>query len=97
MAFFQIQYSSADCHSVLNMVCVRHENVLYCVVNAVEYDTETGFYSLHSRYYDPEIGRFINADDTDVMLEHLDDSILATNLYAYCLNNPVFIILRSIK
>ncbi|HBT65109.1 MAG TPA: hypothetical protein DEB10_10670, partial [Ruminococcaceae bacterium] len=23
------------------------------------------------------------------MLEHLDDSILATNLYAYCLNNPI--------
>ena len=26
------------------------------------YDTETGFYYLQSRYYDPEIGRFINAD-----------------------------------
>lgn len=26
------------------------------------YDTETGFYYLQSRYYDPSIGRFINAD-----------------------------------
>ena len=26
------------------------------------YDSETGFYYLQSRYYDPEIGRFINAD-----------------------------------
>ena len=27
--------------------------------------------------------------DTDVMPNHLGDSLLATNLYAYCLNNPV--------
>ncbi|MFQ8576167.1 MAG: RHS repeat domain-containing protein [Acutalibacteraceae bacterium] len=26
------------------------------------YDSETGFYYVSSRYYDPEIGRFINAD-----------------------------------
>ena len=27
------------------------------------YDAETGFYYVSSRYYDPEIGRFINADN----------------------------------
>ena len=27
------------------------------------YDHETGYYYLNSRYYDPEIGRFINADN----------------------------------
>ena len=26
------------------------------------YDTETGFYYLNSRYYDPMVGRFLNAD-----------------------------------
>ena len=26
------------------------------------YDTETGFYYVSSRYYDPAIGRWINAD-----------------------------------
>ena len=26
------------------------------------YDTETGLYYLQSRYYNPEMGRFINAD-----------------------------------
>ena len=31
------------------------------------YDSETGFYYLNSRYYDPETGRFINAD-TNVFL-----------------------------
>lgn len=50
------------------------------------YDTETGLYSLHSRYYDPETGRFINADDRVV---GVGGNILGYNLYAYCMNNPV--------
>ena len=50
------------------------------------YDTETGFYYLQSRYYDPAIGRFINADafaTTDVL------GLLSTNMFAYCENNPI--------
>ncbi len=47
------------------------------------YDTETGFYLTGTRYYDPEIGRFINADG------QINDDILGTNLFAYCGNNPV--------
>ena len=31
------------------------------------YDVETGFYYLNNRYYDPVIGRLINADTTDVL------------------------------
>ena len=31
------------------------------------YDSETGFYYVSSRYYDPEIGRFINADDAEYL------------------------------
>lgn len=50
------------------------------------YDTETGLYYLQSRYYDPEVGRFISMDD----INYLDpETIGGTNLYAYCLNNPV--------
>ena len=50
------------------------------------YDTETKLYYLQSRYYDPEIGRFIRIDD----IIYLDpDAINGLNLYAYCLNNPV--------
>lgn len=50
------------------------------------YDTETGLYYLNSRYYDPEIGRFISPDD----ISYLDpETIGGTNLYAYCGNNPV--------
>ena len=51
------------------------------------YDEETGMYYLKSRYYQPEICRFISADTTDVLeiQEDLDD----LNLYTYCNNNPI--------
>ena len=51
------------------------------------YDTETDLYYLNSRYYDPEVGRFINADDIDYL--GVDGSPLSYNLFAYCMNNPV--------
>lgn len=49
------------------------------------YDTDTGLYYLKSRYYDPEICRFINADN----LASTGQGTLGTNMFAYCLNNPV--------
>ena len=51
------------------------------------YDTESGFYYLQSRYYDPQIGRFINADEVSML--GADGSLLSCNLFAYCRNNPV--------
>ena len=58
-------------------------------VNPIRYrgyyfDAETGLYYVSSRYYDPEICRWINADS---LLN--PDSVLGNNLFAYCLNNPV--------
>ena len=50
------------------------------------YDAETGLYYLNSRYYDPSIGRFINADDISYIQP---TDINGLNLYAYCGNNPV--------
>ena len=49
-------------------------------------DDETGLYYLNSRYYDPEVGRFISPDSVDYLAP---ESINGLNLYAYCLNNPV--------
>ena len=49
------------------------------------YDSETRFYYLQSRYYDPELGRFINAD----AYASTGQGILGNNMFAYCLNNPV--------
>ena len=48
------------------------------------YDTETGFYYLNSRYYDPATRRFISAD---LLIDERDFDSL--NLYAYCGNDPV--------
>ena len=52
------------------------------------YDVETGLYYLNSRYYDPELGRFISIDDISV-LDITNIAVNGLNLYAYCLNNPV--------
>ena len=49
------------------------------------YDTTTGYYYLQSRYYNPEWGRFLNAD---TYLNGNGD-IIGYNLFAYCSNNPV--------
>ncbi len=50
------------------------------------YDQETGLYYLQSRYYDPEIGRFINAD---AQISDVGGDLLGYNQFAYCFNNPV--------
>lgn len=46
---------------------------------------ESGFYYLQSRYYDPEIGRFINADG----LVSTGQGVVSNNMFAYCGNNPI--------
>ena len=50
------------------------------------YDAETGFYYVSSRYYDPAVGRWINADG---VLPASGNSVQGYNLFAYCMNNPV--------
>ena len=49
------------------------------------YDAETGFYYLQSRYYDPAICRFINADT----YLSTGQGMLGHNMFTYCGNNPV--------
>ena len=49
------------------------------------YDNETGLYYLQSRYYNPEFGRFINAD----AVLSTGDNVLSHNMYMYCNNNPI--------
>ena len=52
------------------------------------YDTESGLYYLQSRYYNPEWGRFVNADDIGVITASMVD-ITDKNLFTYCDNNPI--------
>ena len=51
------------------------------------YDNETGFYYLQSRYYDPANRGFINAD----VYASTGQGFVGTNMFAYCVNNPVFL------
>ena len=51
------------------------------------YDTELEMYYLQSRYYDPQIGRFINADDVSFL--GATGTPLSYNLFTYCENNPL--------
>ena len=52
------------------------------------FDSEIGLYYLRSRYYDPAVKRFINADDSNILLDD-QGNILQYNLFAYCFDNPV--------
>jgi len=50
------------------------------------YDTDTGFYYLQTRYYDPTTCRFVNLDN----ISYLGLSgFNSYNLYSYCNNNPI--------
>lgn len=48
------------------------------------YDKETELYYLQNRYFDPAVGRFINADS----YASTGQSMIGHNMYAYCNNNP---------
>ena len=55
---------------VLELNPIRYRGYLY--------DTETGLYYCQSRYYDPKVGRFLNADGIFAEI----------NLFRYCRNCP---------
>ena len=52
------------------------------------YDSETGMYYVSSRYYNPKIGRWINADIPETLTADFEN-FAQYNLFAYCFNNPV--------
>lgn len=49
---------------------------------------DSWLYDLQSRYYDPVVKRFINADDVAV-LDVTSGFVTGANLFSYCTNNPV--------
>ena len=49
------------------------------------YDSETRLYYLQSRYYDPQVKRFVNADG----FASTGQGFIGQNMFVYCLNNPV--------
>ena len=82
-----------DISSTSDYTNINNNYILIANLNPFRYrgyyfDTDTGLYYLNSRYYDPELGRFINADAIDI-LNTAQEELNGLNLYAYCFNNPV--------
>ena len=76
--------------SATGVIALGYENHI-AILNPIRYrgyyyDTETGWFWLSSRYYSPELCRFISPDSVD----YLDpSSINGLNLYSYCMNDPI--------
>ena len=75
-------------------VCTVEQDSAYCIggINPYRYrgyyyDSEIGMYYLQSRYYNPTVGRFVNADETTCL--GTSGTILGYNLFLYCFNNVV--------
>ena len=51
------------------------------------YDEETKLYYLQSRYYDADVGRFINSDNIEIIFSK--STPFSFNMFTYCLNNAV--------
>ena len=51
------------------------------------YDNEIGMYYLQSRYYNPVVGRFVNADDP--VIGEISNEKTSHNIFTYCENEPV--------
>lgn len=50
------------------------------------YDTESGLYFIKTRYYNPELRRFISPDTEFIAGDNL---FLGLNMYSYCYSNPL--------
>jgi RHS repeat-associated protein len=75
-----IEAGNNDARAIANLNPIRYRGYYY--------DTETGYYYLQSRYYDPEICRFINFDYFEVAGISKDEKS-GLNLFIYCSNDPV--------
>ena len=78
------EQTSSGSEALIMAMIIAATNVAY---RSYFYDFDTELYYLRSRYYDPEIGRFINADDVEFL--GYSCTSLGMNLFAYCENNPV--------
>lgn len=97
----KIQQSIADAKTQLEKILLQISGALgiavvtgitfMCVPTTYRgymYDMETGLYYCQSRYYSPEWGRFLNADDTSI-LSLTNEDLTNVNLFSYCNNDPV--------
>lgn len=82
----EYKYDAWGNHSVINYDGNSIGDINPIRYRGYYYDTETKLYYLNARYYDPETGRFISADDTQFINANIVNGV---NLYAYCLCDPI--------
>ena len=75
---------------------VLRANGAMAEVNPLQYrgyyfDADTEFYYLQSRYYDPEICRFVNYD----RYASTGNGFIGQNMFSYCNNNSITYIDRA--
>lgn len=58
------------------------------------YDTDSGLYWIGDRWYDPERGRYISSASPEMLLQNAS-IVYATNLYAFCITNPLAVLLAA--
>ena len=71
-------------NAIIKTGSLNYENVNPLRYQGYYFDMETGFYYLQSRYYDPIVKRFLNADS----YASTGQGFLGYNMFAYCGNNP---------
>lgn len=73
-----VDFQRTSCYNIATTPATHYANSYYSAA-------DTGLYYLQTRYYDPAIGRFINAD----AYTSTGQGILGNNMFAYCNNNPI--------
>ena len=81
----QTSKSETDSVSEIDSEIAKIANLNPILYRSYYYDKETEWYYLKSRYYSPDMCRFINADG----YIQTGQSLIDKNMFAYCLNNPV--------
>ena len=84
-----VEYEYNPWGNLISMIDTSNNNI--GSINPIRYkgyyyDIESNLYYLKSRYYSPELCRFITPDSVDYLNQ---DFIVGINLYAYCGNDPV--------
>ncbi|MDY6141942.1 MAG: RHS repeat-associated core domain-containing protein, partial [Bacilli bacterium] len=81
----QYSYTSYGVCSISGNTSLGNENP-FRYKGYYYYDVETSLYYITTRYYDPEIGRWISPDCVCYLNS---TSINGLNLYSYCYNDPI--------
>ena len=85
--------TDSDNEPITNKIPAAEKHKRIALINPIlyrsyYYDKETEWYYLKTRYYSPDMCRFVSADNENVSTE-TPAGLTDKNLFAYCDNNPV--------